>query len=271
MRFTDFLTFLDGTVTPESAKLHLATPDGESKPLDAYLAGEFEEWQAWQSKLNFERPHVVSLIRLPGVDRWLFAGVFEPVGSTWGLARNKYKYELLEKPSCGEFKGRLVIRYARTGRGAYRNLENLIDQMVVEEILPRPMAVGEFPGFKAIDVSKRVLDVVVREAVESWRVALSNVAGVYLISDPGSGRLYVGSAAGAGGIWARWCAYSAGGHGGNKLLKELVEGGDEARVQSLRFAVLEIADLHSTEPDILQRESHWKRILLSREFGLNAN
>jgi hypothetical protein len=55
-----------------------------------------------------------------------------------------------------------------------------------------------------------------------WRSRLSAVAGVYLILAETTGRLYLGSATGAEGIWGRWRKYAATGHGGNALLKELL-------------------------------------------------
>jgi len=55
------------------------------------------------------------------------------------------------------------------------------------------MTIAEFPGFKAVDLAKSELEVIVRQNLESWRIALSSVAGVYLISDTMSGKLYVGS------------------------------------------------------------------------------
>ena len=99
------------------------------------------------------------------------------------------------------------------------------------------------------------LDLVVRQGIESWRVALSNVAGVYLISDPGCGKLYVGSATGEGGIWQRWCEYSANSHGGNRDVRLLLEH-DSAAAQRMRFSILEIADLHASAEEVLRRESH---------------
>jgi hypothetical protein len=65
--------------------------------------------------------------------------------------------------------------------------------------------------------------------------ALASVAGVYLISDTLTGKLYVGSATGEGGIWGRWCQY-VDGHGHNIQLKRLVgaeSAGDSATARSL--------------------------------------
>lgn len=59
---------------PAKSKLHLATPDGTDEPLDVFFAGDFEAWQSRQSKKNFEGDFIGSLIKLPGLDRWFFAG-----------------------------------------------------------------------------------------------------------------------------------------------------------------------------------------------------
>ena len=100
---------------------------------------------------------------------------------------------------------------------------------------------------------------------------MSAVAGVYLITDTSTGKLYVGSATGDGGIWARWSQYAATGHGGNKELKKLLksEGADYAR--HFQYAVLEIADTHASAEEVIRREAHWKRVLGSREHGYNNN
>lgn len=97
------------------------------------------------------------------------------------------------------------------------------------------------------------------------------MGGVYLISDTESGALYVGSASGAGGIWQRWTDYAATGHGGNVELKVIVNGSGFDRARRFRFSILEIADIHTGDADVLEREAHWKRVLLSRSHGLNGN
>jgi hypothetical protein len=43
------------------------------------------------------------------------------------------------------------------------------------------------------------------------------------------------------------------------------------RTWHLRYAILEIADVHVDEASVLVREAHWKKILLSRSHGLNRN
>ena len=98
-----------------------------------------------------------------------------------------------------------MVGYHRTTRAAYLNAEGQAPRLELHELLEQPMSIGDFPGYRYITLPKSTLDVIVSESVESWRAALSAVAGVYLITDTRTGKLYVGSATGEGGIWARWC------------------------------------------------------------------
>lgn len=268
MRALDLISLLDPAVLPVGAKLHLATWNGSDDPLHVYLAGKFDDWQRWQGKRNFEREFVISLIALRRTNRWLFAGVHASHGSSWLPDHSAHYYALHERPACSELNGRLVIAFQRPGRQSYLNAENWADQMLVDSILPERMTIAEFPGYRAVDLTKDELDLIVSQGLESWRTALSNVAGVYLISDTASGKLYVGSATGEHGIWGRWCQYSATGDGGNVELRALLSDGRE-RASAFRFSILEIADIHTSRAEILQRESHWKNVLLSRSYGLN--
>jgi flavodoxin len=271
MRIFDFLLLLNPEITPQESKVHLATWNGQDNPIDVYFAGQFDEWQRWQARKNFARRFVVSLISLPGANRWLFAGVYVSQGVQWHEEHKCYYYELVEDSKCSEMNGRMVAAFLRSGRQSYLNAEKCSDKITLSEIFAERLSIGEFPGFKAIALTKAELDLIVRQALESWRTALSNAAGVYLISDTKSGQLYVGSAYGEGGIWQRWAAYAVDGHGGNIELRKLLTTEGQERANYFRYSVLEIADVHTSKEDILRRESHWKKVLLSRSHGLNAN
>lgn len=262
---------MNPAITLELSKIHLATSNETDNPLDVYLAGEFNEWQSWQSKRNFERKFVISFIALPGADRWLFAGVYVSNTSSWFEADNHWYYELVEDPLCANMSGRMVASFVRPGRQPYLNADSYPTQLVLSEIFAERLSVGDFPGFKAVNLTKAKLDLIINQALNSWRSALSSVAGVYLISDTCTGKLYVGSATGEGGIWQRWQCYAADGHGGNVELKKLLNEGDADRAKYFIYSVLEIADTHASREDVQRRESHWKSILRSRDHGLNAN
>lgn len=267
----DLINILNPDISPTNSKIHLANWNGEENPLDVYFMGEFEEWQRWQTRRNFERKFVISLISMPRLDHWLFAGVHISKKPEWYDDSKLYKYDLIEDKLCHELNGRLIVSFRRPGRQSYLNSENWASQILVNEILPEKLFIGEFPGYKAINLTHDELKLIVRQSLESWRTALSNVAGVYLISDTLSGKLYIGSASGEGGIWQRWVDYANDGHGGNVELRKILGESDINRVKSFQYSVLEIADIHASHDDIIKRESHWKNILMTRKYGLNAN
>ena len=87
----------------------------------------------------------------------------------------------------------------------------------------------------------------------------------------GNCRCPVGSAYGGIGIWQRWSVYAKNGHGGNKELQTLLAAAGEDHCSKFQFSLLEMCDLNSSDRYILDRESHWKDVLKTREFGLNLN
>lgn len=276
MLMFDLLRTMNPNLNPAEAKLHLATWNGVEQPIDVYLAGNFNDWQRWQNAKNFERTFVISLIDIPHqTNKWLFAGVYRSSGSErkWSeeYKKNYNWYELTEEQTYKEMNGRLVVTFSRPGRMSYLLAEKWGDRISLSEIYPEKQSIGEFPGFKAVNLTKNQLDLIVRKSPESWRTALSSVAGVYLISDSGTGKFYVGSAYGEGGLWHRWSEYADNGHGGNVELKKLIADEGLQYAQNFRYSILEISDLHDSQDNILQRESHWKDILMSRTYGLNAN
>lgn len=269
MNLRQVLAAADGDLRPELTKLHLASWNGIEEPIDVYLAGRFDTWQAEQTQRNFERPHVLSLIKLPQRNQWLFAGTHDSLGCSDKDERDLYHYEMRRRPGGNDLDGRLVVEFERSGRASYLLAEKWIDQMRVLEIRPQRMTVEQFTGYSRTILTKQHLDIVVRENAESWRTALTNVAGVYVIVDRQTGKLYVGSATGNGGIWERWRSYSETGHGGNVELQALLKEHGAGYAANFQFAILEVAGTFSD--DVLEREAHWKRVLLTRDHGLNSN
>ena len=272
MKLFDILKLELPALKPEDCKIHLAVCCNGSDPLDAFLEGNFPEWQSWQSRRNFQWPYIISLIQMGG-DRWLFAGVHSSHGCDWDDDEERWHYKTKALPEFDALTGRLVIQFSRSGRQSYLNAENWADQMQVGELMARRLEIEGFPGFSNVILPKQKLDIIVAQEIESWKSALASVAGVYLITDTKTGRHYVGSAYGEGGIWGRWVAYSWSGHGSNKILNDLLqkEGTDYSR--NFQFSILETADTNASKDDVLARETHWKNKLCSREChgGYNAN
>jgi hypothetical protein len=189
-------------------KVHLATGE-QNPPLAAFFDGKFEEWQEYQHQRNFQCEHVVGLIHLGG-PRWLFAGVWKVHGAkprTDG-PRAWFEYDTTEVAGLEHLAGRVIVDYARTGRNSYRIGPPLAGELVVGQILDERMRMADFGGYASVLLSFDQLRHVVSRALPSWKAALASVAGVYLVADTSCGKLYVGSAYGAEGIWGRWGAYA---------------------------------------------------------------
>lgn len=269
MKLFDLLRIADPDLDPARAKLHLAVWNGIENPLNVYLAGEFDSWQSWQGRRNFGRPFVISLIALPQRDRWLFAGAHDSRGCQ--VDQGGFQYDMCRRPANEDLNGRLVVSFSRSGRQSYLNAERWADQLEVAYIRPEPLAIRDFDGYSWTTLSKAELDIIVRQSVESWRAALSAVAGVYVIVDRLTGKMYVGSATAGEGIWSRWSAYSASGHGGNTELIALLSARGLEYADNFQFGILEVADSHSSAEDVLARESYWKNLLQTRAHGYNVN
>ena len=61
-------------------KIHCAIDTSRNnRPLDDFFAGNFKTYQETQTKKNFNKSHILSLIHLNGND-WLFAGIWKVLG-----------------------------------------------------------------------------------------------------------------------------------------------------------------------------------------------
>src|SRR6266542_2603574 len=252
----------------DNFKIHLAT-GREYPPLDAFLEEKFKEWQEEQSNKNFECESVLSLINIER-DLWLFAGIYIILGVGKGT-RAPFRYNTQLLPNQDDLIGRVIVRYKREGRASYIWGHKYGKNLEVVEIKPTRISIGDFPGYNKVILSHRQLKIVASQQEPSWKSALSNIKGIYLISDKFSGKLYVGSATDEDGLWQRWESYAKTGHGGNAELKILLHDNGIEYVDNFQYTVLEIADFRSTDEFIIDRECHWKAVLLSRQFGHNSN
>lgn len=266
---------LIGDLDLRRCKLHCAVWNGHDQPVDV-LARSWDEWVTWSrwrpANDAFNRQFIFSMARdRDNPSRWLFGGVFEVVGKR--DIPNSHAYDLqLREDLLGPYIKRLWLHFKPPGRAIRLNLETHIGDIAVASVLEQPYAGEPFPGHDSINHTLGVLETAVRQDWHDWRGALQNMKGVYVIHDQQTGKPYVGSACGDTGIWSRWRTYVESLHGGNVALKELVgqEGPEYARA-NLRFALLEFWSMRATDEEVLARESYWKDVLLSRQFGLNKN
>lgn len=256
-------------------KIHCAIDTSKNnRPLDDFFAGNFKTYQETQTKKNFNKSHILSLIHLNGND-WLFAGIWKVLGVDNKTHRqgNKYyfKYRTKEISGLNHLTGRAIISFEKNFRASYLIGKKYEDDLFIKELREKRMSVGDFPGYNSVRISYNLLRVIIHQQNPSWKGALCNVAGVYVITDTKKGMQYVGSAYGGDGIWQRWYSYVKTGHGHNKDLKSLLNAKGKDYALNFQFSILEICDLNSSEDSIIGREVHWKEVLKTREFGLNKN
>ncbi|AZZ37464.1 hypothetical protein CIK05_11890 [Bdellovibrio sp. qaytius] len=256
---------------PSECKIHTAVWNGRDNPLDVYTSGKFEEWQNEQNQKNFNKPFIISLIQMSSDNKWLFAGVYHSLGYKQDPNDGGYIYETKEVENFSDLNGRIVIHFDRNFRASYLLAENHEKKLIVSEIKEHRLTIESFPGFTNVLISKDKLDNIVNRNIESWKSPLSNVAGVYIITDLSNGKHYVGSAYGQGGFWARWSTYSQNGHGDNVMLKQLINEKGFVHSKNFQFSILETADTTASQDEILMREAHWKKVIHSRVNGYNAN
>lgn len=257
-------------VAATDVKIHLAVFNGKDDPLHLFAAGTFDPWQEHQNRANFPRQFVLGLIEMGQRHQWLFAGLYRVQGKPRPEQDGTFRYSLAPLQEYASLAGRLVVRFERPGRQSYLNADRWADRLHVASVLPEAYQVADFPGYTRVHLSFADLQTIARQEQPSWRTALSAVAGVYVVSDEATGKLYVGSATGEGGFWARWCQYAETGHGGNVRLRDLglAPGYSPA---TLHFAILETADTRSAPDEVQKREQYWKHVLCTRRHGNNAN
>ena len=162
-----------------------------------------------------------------------------------------YRLELMDDYS--KYRKRLIIKLQEPiGRNAYNRRYDMLQTSSLNpelyELAPATK-LGAFPG--------------------------SNVKVVYVITDRHAGKLYIGSTSGNDrGLWQRWSAYADLNNltGGNQKLKQLkAEKGSLYIIDNFQYSILEIFDTKTKVEDIISRESYWKRVLATREHGLNDN
>ena len=254
-------------------KIHCAIDNKRSewRPLEQYYCGTFELGQSQQSQKNFECDYIISLINLSNSRRWLYVGVYRVAGVRDASDFDGFVYDLKRLPNLEHLDGRTVIDFTKDFRASYLVGKNYEDQLLVNSILAERLSISDFPGFNRVLLSFEMLRSVIRQDHPSWRTGLSNVSGIYVITDTHNGLQYVGSAYGGVGIWQRWMEYAKSGHGGNKELRQILKAEGDQYAMNFQFALVEVCDINSGSDYIISRECHWKNVLLSREFGYNHN
>lgn len=267
------LTDIISIPNPTDFKLHLgcANEDG-IHPLNEYVADRknWVGWNEWRGDKNqWTRPYIFSMIHFyPITNAYMFSGVFKV------KERLPDRYVLEEMGDFQKWEGRLICSFYRYQglMGRAFNLENQINSFDVLQVLPERYDGERFCGYENINHLFAILRPILVNEKADWKASLMAVKGVYLIIDQSNGKSYVGSAYGDAGIWSRLSCYVNTGHGWNdELIKKIEEKGIDYALANFKFSILEVFSFNTPDNVILERESHWKYVMLSRIFGYNKN
>lgn len=222
----------------------------------------------------------IGFIRLPKVrDNWLMTGIVKVLKDN-GLG----SFADAQYYKTKQYNFRLVVKYQKHEQNGIRNANEFINKLEVIELWHPDKSVEEkdFPGYKNVSVSYKELKKKI-EISDAWRIALEARRGVYLITDTKTGKMYVGSAYGDKGILGRWETYLTSASGfdrdekengkyPNKRLQEIVKKNGVSYIrENFQYSILETFTDDVPDEYIIARESWWKKVLLTREFGYNAN
>lgn len=197
-----------------------------------------------------------------------FVGVWEVISKHKKKSKG-FRYKTKELPGFNELEGRLIVRWGDGTRSWAQWLHRQGNKDIVE-LLPRNYV--NFLGYYKITLSYDQLAEIVNnpDSNREWQRMLSSVSGIYVLLDQRTGKQYVGSAYGTGGIWARWKSYVKSPSGGNALLKELLEK-SPSRYKQFQFSILRVLEPNATKDEVIDQEVLTKKKLGSRAFGLNSN
>ena len=230
--------------------------------VDTMLNGQY--WNYKRSKSYKEGQVTIGFLRLKEKDLWLLFHVGKVTKDLHRFDGVGYEYEVL--PEYEKYFGRLIVKYKNNSQTMIRLATSVMDECEVVQILPDTFDNDIFPGYDKVRLSWGELKRVIEK--EGWKTALQNQKGVYLITDISNGKMYVGSAYGEYMILGRWNSYVKSGHGDNVELKKI---SFEHIKKNFEYSILDIFKSTIDDKTVIDRESWWKNVLKTRDFGYNLN
>lgn len=267
-------------------KFNMNAGNAEIKAWDLLFKEDETEWEqinTWKTKHpNNNLNHADYLLAFAqyypyGPEYFIFGGLYK-IKKIEPEVYDEVGYELTLMEDYKEYRKRLIVKLKKPiGRDLYNRLyKNIQDTLEPEvyEIAPNTK-LGHFPGYQNVTLSHPQMQQIILRNEPSWKQALMNVKGVYVITDLSNGKLYIGSASGnTDGIWQRWSDYANIENltGGNKLLNEIkLDKGKDYIINNFQYSILEIFDTKTKVDTIINRENYWKNVFCTRKHGMNFN
>lgn len=179
-------------------------------------------------------------------------------------------YDLQPIDRFSHFVERLIVEYKKKQgpKQAKIDICNIETMQVVSVLEKKYVQINKpFDGYDKISLSFKDLKAIINGNVDNWRILLENINCIYAITDTLTGKVYIGSTYGYNGVWQRWSCYvNTNGHGGDVVLKELIEQHHDYG-NNFMFTVIEsFFNRDGSAPYILERENYWKKSVQYTHF-----
>lgn len=176
-------------------------------------------------------------------------------------------YDLTESDILSQYNNNIVVKWP--GAVSFHNYADKSDKDIIS-INSRISL--DFPGYDNLILPFEELENIINEeyTYKNYQTALSNINAIYLIVDVESGKQYIGSSYGKGGLLSRWKCYVNTSHGNNKELEKLICSYPQ-RYHAFQFSILKLLPLSISSNEAIDYETLFKEKLLTKKFGLNDN
>lgn len=275
----------------KNAKITLNMNTKSERPIDSWLNFGRVNYSVWSHQGKRRNYYIgtkqFGFVQL-GNNLWLFvlgAEITNVPALTVEKPKGDYcDYKIIEKYE--PYMGRLIVRIKKgnkQGRYAF-NMSKFIHEAEVVQVLQEQYGKRPYPGHENLILNfielKRLID------LEEWKAALSSVYGIYLITDTSNGKRYVGAAYGEGGIYGRWKNYLESGYDSeemeegrkfpNSQLKKIATDKMKGMAyieKNFAFSILEALPKKLDISKVIEREKHWKEVLMTTNspYGYNSN
>ena len=182
----ELVTVMHDLCENDKYRFHLAkTTTNGNRPIDALTKsdGEWLRWQVYRGKAKerFTVDYIVSFAQLSG-NKFLFGGVFQITSRK----SDKYKVKYIEKYK--DLIGRLILEYTGNNtRATVFRPSHIYENSAISGIYEYRFKGEPFVSFEEINHSFNAIEIIIKNTLPDWKVALSSVFGVYLISDKKTG------------------------------------------------------------------------------------